>query len=845
MADPHQDGPAASGVSPAPAAPRLSARAQTLPKLRRLSDAPRTRAVVAAPKLAPRRDDSVVELRLALVCYGGVSLAIYMHGITKELEKLVVASRGFEAQPDASPFPPASVEHHYWQALKSIADTTGMTKRVVIDILAGTSAGGINGVFLAKALARGVSQNPLTDLWFTKGDIWKLLGGSRMRDYLHLAAFALKLPFGKAKPPLDGDAMYRWLVAALTEMDGTPQPVPGQLPLVPRGQPLQLFVTTTDYYGYRQNVILADPPMVTQTWNRDILEFALPAAGPPPAAVAGAAVDAFAPGNNPALAFAARATSSFPGAFPPFSLPAVSRNLQLITPPPRQQGSIPEQLFRRYQLAQADPEQTFFVDGGVLDNYPFRPAIAAIVKRSAAVEVERRLIYIDPAPQDAVGAAPGVPPSLFGTIWAGLSSLPSAQPIVDQLLEVRDFNQRVRFVDAIVAGSSSEVEGILSGILKQGGLERMEELDLTSLGDWRLEIEDQARQHAGYLYKSYFELRVASVVAQFSAAVSARCNYPSDSNAAYLVQLVIGAWARRARLLATADAPADHALQEQLLERFDLGFSRRRFAFVIQKLNQIYAQLPAAGDSTAAAAGRPNRADLNAAKTKLYEAIDSLDNLIGGEQLDAGLAAQLGDLFAAQPFPAPPADQPIDTLANDFLGASGARLDALHAALGDYLERQQQGLRAALLDEFNQMTAAWDPAVRRDVLVRYLGFPFWDALIYPTTRLSQAGELRELDVVRFSPADATTLEKGGAKAKLQGIKVFHFGAFFAREARENDYLWGRLDAADRIFHLLFPAPRQQDLAAALRAILDEERPNLQTVQAAIADLTARCDRLMT
>lgn len=36
------------------------------------------------------------ELRLALVFYGGVSLAIYMHGVTKELHKLVVASRRFD-----------------------------------------------------------------------------------------------------------------------------------------------------------------------------------------------------------------------------------------------------------------------------------------------------------------------------------------------------------------------------------------------------------------------------------------------------------------------------------------------------------------------------------------------------------------------------------------------------------------------------------------------------------------------------------------------------------------------------------------------------------------------------
>jgi len=35
------------------------------------------------------------ELRIALVCYGGVSLAVYMHGVTKELWKLARASRDY------------------------------------------------------------------------------------------------------------------------------------------------------------------------------------------------------------------------------------------------------------------------------------------------------------------------------------------------------------------------------------------------------------------------------------------------------------------------------------------------------------------------------------------------------------------------------------------------------------------------------------------------------------------------------------------------------------------------------------------------------------------------------
>jgi hypothetical protein len=37
------------------------------------------------------------ELRLALVCFGGVSLAVYMHGVTKEILKLVRASGALHA----------------------------------------------------------------------------------------------------------------------------------------------------------------------------------------------------------------------------------------------------------------------------------------------------------------------------------------------------------------------------------------------------------------------------------------------------------------------------------------------------------------------------------------------------------------------------------------------------------------------------------------------------------------------------------------------------------------------------------------------------------------------------
>ena len=66
-----------------------------------------------APDVVPHTDVSAAtrpaallrEVRLGLVCYGGVSLAIYMHGVTKELYKLVRLSRPTKAWTCLSPRP--------------------------------------------------------------------------------------------------------------------------------------------------------------------------------------------------------------------------------------------------------------------------------------------------------------------------------------------------------------------------------------------------------------------------------------------------------------------------------------------------------------------------------------------------------------------------------------------------------------------------------------------------------------------------------------------------------------------------------------------------------------------
>src|SRR5262249_1051950 len=99
------------------------------------------------------------ELRIALVCFDGISLAIYMHGIRKEVLKLVRASAALHdiddrnARRDAHFFdhadakdPEYDTEDIYFDLLREIGRTLEL--RVVVDVIAGASAGGINGAML-------------------------------------------------------------------------------------------------------------------------------------------------------------------------------------------------------------------------------------------------------------------------------------------------------------------------------------------------------------------------------------------------------------------------------------------------------------------------------------------------------------------------------------------------------------------------------------------------------------------------------------------------------------------------------------------------------------------------
>src|SRR5690606_17139563 len=110
----------------------------------------------------------------------------YIHGVTRELLNLIRASQQFHAErarataggtthPTQEP-PPRQGDDDttgvYRELMQALAPEIDL--RVVIDLISGASAGGINGVMLARALAHNLPLEPHRDLWLSNADVTRL-----------------------------------------------------------------------------------------------------------------------------------------------------------------------------------------------------------------------------------------------------------------------------------------------------------------------------------------------------------------------------------------------------------------------------------------------------------------------------------------------------------------------------------------------------------------------------------------------------------------------------------------------------------------------------------------------
>ncbi len=763
-------------------------------------------------------DGSVKELRVALVCYGGSSLAIYMHGVTKELHRLVRASSLLEA-PAGSPESSSASEEVYRRLLAELAerDDEGVRTRVVVDVVAGTSAGGINGVCLAKALAHDLSLDGFRDLWFERGDIDGLLAAPRFLPRSLKIGWVAMRAFRHA--PFRGDLMAQWIYDAFAGMERK-RPEQASPSLMPDRHLLELFVTVTDFYGYERQVPYADPNPIDDMQHRHVLAFRYGGEE---------GRDDFAADSNGALTFAARATSCIPGVFPPVSFEHLTAWLG---DRPVDLTELERRFFRNYQLAKFPPGWTWFVDGGVLDNKPFGPAIQAIRQRPADVEVDRRLLYLEPDPGGAIRAVERSPPSTVAAALGGLTGLPRSEPILDDLVEVSGLNQRVRRIADIVETSWDTVAERVKKIA--GPLDAVPgDPKSPELAAIKKRLDEEARTSAGFSYATYVRLKVSGVVDRYAQTACSVCDLPPDSNHALLARSALRYWAEQQRLFEPHIEPSPRQLQ--FLVAFDLGYATRRLRFVTDGVSHLY--------RSAGHPGVPPRAEIDNVKGRLWSAIGTLRDAMAGTAFGRPLTEQFSSCFPIDPMRAFIEQQGFDLSA--YVLEHAGQLDALEHALSDYLKARLSGFTAGLYAELLQLTQGWDNAIRSDLLVRYLGFPFWDVLLYPVQALTDVGERDHVEIMRVSPRDThripvpATPEK---RKKLVGGESHHFGAFLSRAGREQDYLWGRLDGAERLIGILLAgaddSAKDQWCKDAFRAILEEDEQAVPKAAALVQHVRA-------
>jgi patatin-related protein len=762
------------------------------------------------------------ELRLAIAYFGGVSLAVYQHGINREILNLIRASKlyhrdrrneggevSFRAYYPEEP--EGSTGDVYLEFLEAVGRFVSL--RVVVDVIAGSSAGGINGIALARALANDLSLTPLTGMWLEEADMLKLLApeakaklwskwyirpvvrpmlGRLKREGLlpgdldaalqeEVSVFLRSRWF---KPPLDGRRLTALVLDGLEAMEGSGG-AGGSL--LPEDTRLDLLVTATDFRGVDQSISIHDPPVMREREHRQLFRFSYEHRR------TGYRRSDFDLDSLPSLAFAARASASYPGAFPPAQIREVDELLTSRYRPWPGRARFLADNFGGYRDQNLDPESAVLVDGAILDNKPIMATLEAIHAHAAFREVDRRLVFIDPhsGMDRPVGRAGS--PGFFATLRAALSDLPRNDPIYRELAEISRFNRQTRRLKEAIANSRPQVEKMI--LDSTGGRIRdSDTLTVADLREWRLN-STRLLSASPIVYDAWMRTLVLEAVDFVAGLVNGACRFAKESAEAQKVQEVIEQWAANQKILTSTYRLPDDLRENVHLPNwglmiidFGVVYKKRRLNFVLSELNNLYGEV-AEKDFCST-----HPEDLDLIKIKLHKLIDALSVYDDGSFLSDQAIHMCRDLFLA----------PAGGAAPDRAAApSDADISALlkRLALECDLDRSNDDADAVLS---SSLVLNLGPRCRSAILTAYLGYFYWDVLVRPVAgALSlETGPIVEILIDRISPDDALTLRSPDAGRVLRGGAFAGFGGFLSRATRENDYLWGRLHAVDRLFDIL-------------------------------------------
>ncbi len=358
---------------------------------------------------------------------GGVSLAVWMGGCAVEFDAARRANLGADTVAVAPPerSPGQRVRSRLWQFVTGepppqaaaavsppsrtvyAAICDAFERRLVIDIMSGASAGGINGALLSAALRSGRRLHPdfIRSRWLDLGDFSRLLHPTTLATPRSL---------------MQGERFYADLHAAFTSLLAVPDDTADRLVLAasaalrPEREKPKLEVTTTDVLGVPRAFDDAWGNALEARNYRARFSFREP--------------EDF---TIERLAQAARASASFPVAFEPWH----------VSP-------------RAAALAGFD-ESRWVVDGGLLDNAPIAAALDLIPSQPAQAQVRRFVCYVNADPVEPPPAPPGAGGPELQSVVGYVATLPRKAPFVDQLDALERATRRSRI------GAGVDVELLL------------------------------------------------------------------------------------------------------------------------------------------------------------------------------------------------------------------------------------------------------------------------------------------------------------------------------------------------------------------------------------------------
>ena len=829
---------------------------------------PATTAATNSPKV-----DYTREVRFAVVMYGGVSLAIYINGIAQELlrwarstaqdsteEFALIPSNG-STNADASEKTRTlsgtervyrklsyvladqdrtlTTQQRLDQANKRLENNDPIRTRFIVDILSGTSAGGINGIFLGKALANGQDISGLENLWIKEGDMDTLIN-----DKKSVKGRPLKLQ----DPPaslLNSERMYLELLKAFDSMESTGSATPFV-------DELDLFVTTTDLSGVTLPIRLADG-VVYERRHRNVLRFVY------------SNKDASAEANdrndfdgkfNPFLAYAARCTSAFPAAFEPMCLCDTDTILNSYLPYANKENCRSDskdwQRFYKDYLNPVGVETVRFpkrpfADGGYLDNKPFTYAVETVARRQAELLVTRKLIYIEPSPEHPEEQRDAErKPDAIENVGAALLSLPRYETIREDLQRVREHNRLVERVQTILTNVDADKED-----------DELPKKKAFTDDEWSALILPEVVKEKGIGYVAYFRLDVSSVSDELAKLVTRVAGFDEESDNFMIIRSLVGAWRSDQY---DEDGKDNKPTLNRFLFEFNLSYPMRRINFLRPKISELaasteYQNNPAAQDElldikkklndeyknlrrtarhlrSRQIPAKPGSNSTESVPSPAYQAIQDLKKALALETMNR-LPQEIRKKFEDNPgasvveyFLGVPRPGETFTRGNKIKDVCDDRARSLYPALkklfvpiADALKAEidpakreaDENCRAALGLTAKGSECQSKPPNRQQDPREYLSYYYqnydeYDRIIFPIIYGTEIGESAQVDIIRISPEDATALinERQSDCYKLAGTALGHFGAFLDPLWRRNDIMWGRLDGAERIITALLP-----------------------------------------